>query len=436
VRIFYLILFGIILASCSRTGDTSLVPASVPNGGASSLNAPLGTEPSFARQSSGSYVYKLLYAFDKSGGAHGSYPGAGLTDMAGQLYGTTELGGGTPCISDLGCGTVFKVSRSGRESVVYRFKGSPDGSAPTASLIVMNGALYGTTTEGGAGSGCNTPSGNCGTVFKVTASGTESVLHTFTGGADGSEPWGPLVAVNGTLYGTTLGGGGATGYGYGTVFSLTASGQETVLHSFGNVPDGAYPYAGLIALHGALYGTTFQGGTNAGTVFKVSMSGDEHVIYSFLDNNVDGQSPQAGLIAVKGKLYGTTIAGGANDIGTVFEASTSGHESVLYSFAGSTGGAPIDALIAMKDALYGTTSFGGPNICVQSQNDGCGTVFKLSMSGTETVLHNFGVTPDGSDPGGSLLAVNGALYGTTEKGGPPNIKHGGTNLGSVFKVSP
>jgi uncharacterized repeat protein (TIGR03803 family) len=428
------ILCSVAFSSCSRA-DTSLVPTGPLNGGTAALNA-LGSEASFAGQPNANHGYKLLYAFDKGKGLDGSYPDAGLTEMAGELYGTTSVGGGTPCISGFGCGTVFKVSTSGKESVLYRFKGSPDGSGPVDSLIVMNGALYGTTSEGGAGSGCNTPSGNCGTVFKVTASGKETVLYTFKGGTDGSEPWGPLLAVKGTLYGTTVG-GGATGYGYGTVFSLTTSGKETVLHTFGDNPDGAYPYGGLIALDGELYGTTYEGGPGGyGSVFKISTSGNEQVIYGFLGNG-DGAEPQASLVAMNGELYGTTVGGGANAIGTVFQVSTSGQESVLYSFAGTTNAWPISALIASKGELYGTTLYGGSFICgTVSKHYGCGTVFKLSASGKESVLHNFRNTPDGSYPGGSLLAVNGTLYGTTEDGGRPNVKHSVTNLGSVFEVSP
>ena len=428
MRIFYLVLFGIILASCSSTGGgTSPVPAGLPGGSTSSLKTFLGTEPSVGIDPSSRHGYDLLYSFGNSQSGDGSYPYAGLTSMAGDLYGTTTLGGGTPCISGLGCGTVFKVSASGAESILYKFQGSPDGSGPEAGVTVMSGVLYGTTSEGGAGAGCSSPSGNCGTVFQVTASGMETVLYTFKGGTDGYSPWGTLLAVNGKLYGTTAGGGAA---GYGTVFSLTTSGKETVLHSFGNVPDAAYPYGGLIALHGALYGTTYAGGFGPGygTVFKISTSGKEHVIYSFNPNtNNDGSAPQAGVVAVSGMLYGTTVYGGTNNYGTVFQVTTSGQETVLDRFA--TASEPTDALIAVKGKLYGTTQFGGRFICRPSQSLGCGTVFKISTSGKETVLHNFNVVPDGAQPAGSLLAVNGTLYGTTEVGGS-------SNAGTIFKVSP
>jgi uncharacterized repeat protein (TIGR03803 family) len=369
-----------------------------------------------------------MYAFDKRKAADGWAPASGLLDVAGELYGTTPLGGGTPCIGGIGCGTVYKVSTSGKEDVVYKFNGTPDGSAPVATLIAMNGELYGTTSEGGAGTVCNSPSGQCGTVFKVSTSGQETVLYTFTGGADGGQPFGGLIAVKGTLYGTTVTGGASN---LGTVFSVSTSGKETVLHSFTNVPDGAYPNGGLTLLHGKLYGTTFAGGGGAGygSVFEMSLSGQLQVIYSFLGDGVDGQAPEANMIAMNGKLYGTTDDGGTNGYGTVFQVTTSGKETVLYRFGGTTGGDPRGGVIAVNGELYGTTFFGGPFICHPSQNLGCGTVYRVSTSGKESVLHNFQGNQDGESPQGNLLSVNGLLYGTTSAGGPPN-------QGTIFKVSP
>jgi uncharacterized repeat protein (TIGR03803 family) len=415
VRIFYLILFGIILASCSRTGDTALVPAGLPIGSATGMNG-----------HSGDHGYKQLYAFPGGSGSPG-LPVAALLNVGGEFYGTTESGGSASCA----CGTVFKMSKSGKESTLYSFKGSPDGAGPTSSLIAVNGELYGTTTEGGGGAGCNSPSGDCGTVFEVSTSGTEKVLYTFKGGADGGQPWGNLLALNGELFGTTQTGGGATGYGYGTVFKVNTSGSESVVHSFGNTPDGAYPYDGLIALHGALYGTTYAGGLNYGTVFKMSTSGKVHVIYSFdVNTKSDGEAPTTAVIALKGKLYGTTQYGGTAGKGTVFEVSMSGKEQVLHSFAGGVDGATPGGLIAVNGALYGPASnggmYGGP--CANDPS-GCGNIFKITTSGKKTTLYSFVGIPDGEMPEGSLLAVNKTMYGTTEVGGAPGF-------GTVFKISP
>ena len=405
MRIFSVILFGILLASCSRTGGTSFVPPGPPNGGAPAVNAVAGSEPSLARQQSRDHGYKQLYAFNyASGGAE--YPVASLIALNGTLYGTTELGGAA------GSGTVFEVSTSGKESVLHNFAGGSDGSLPVASLVALNGKLYGTTESGGSCTG----SGGCGTVFEVSTSGSESVLYSFKGGTDGEYPFAGLIAVNGELYGTTYLGGAA---GYGTVFKVNTSGSESVVHSFGSLPDGAYPMAGLIALHGALYGTTFAGGTGAGygTVFKMSMSGKDHVIYSFNPNtNNDGEAPEAGVIALKGKLYGTTPYGGANAYGTVFEVSTSGKERVLSSNVDDSQA----SLVAVNGALYGTSYGGGI--------DNLGTVFKMSTSGKESTLYDFAGNPDGSAPKAPLLDVNGTLYGTTYEGG--------LGVGTVFKISP
>jgi uncharacterized repeat protein (TIGR03803 family) len=151
------------------------------------------------------------------------------------------------------------VSPSGVEHVIYSFKGSPDAAGPYGGLVYFNGAFYGTTQNGG---------NSHGTVYKVTPSGTEHVLHKFNHSPDGASPFGNLVVLNGTLYGTTYNGGKNN---YGTVYSVSPSGTEHVLHSFTNVaPDGAYPYVGLVALNGTLYGATFGGGTSTnGIVFKI-----------------------------------------------------------------------------------------------------------------------------------------------------------------------
>jgi uncharacterized repeat protein (TIGR03803 family) len=412
VRIFYLIVFGVALASCSRTG-TSLVPTTVANGGASTASAASGG-------------YKLLYAF-KGGSADGEYPYAGLTAVNGKLYGNTVEGGAA------GAGTVFELSATGKEHVLYSFGGSPDAGYPGASLLAANGVLYG-TTEGGGGGTCGSGGVGCGAVFEVSTSGNESVLHRFNG-HNGSTPIATPVLMNGKLYGTTQSGGGTpclTALGCGTVFEVSMSGNARVIYRFTGTPDGANPYDGLVALNGRLYGTTFEGGTAGqgyGTVYQVSASGKEHVIYSFLSNGQDGENPYAGVIAVKGKLYGTTQEGGANGQGTVFELSTSGKERVLHTFTGGADGrTPYGGLTAVNGALYGTTSGGGlyTSACGAV---GCGTVFKVTMSGTETVLYSFQGGTDGSTSEAGLIALNGTLYGTTVIGGS-------ANLGTVFKISP
>ena len=184
---------------------------------------------------------------------------ANLLDVKGTLYGTTELGGSGG--QSAGYGTLYSISTTGTEQLLYGFDNS-DGYYPAASLINVNGTLYGTTVGGGG-------SGFFGTAFSITTSGSLTTLHTFGSGTDGSSPWAPLLNVRGTLYGTTAGGGF---YGKGTVFSMSLSGtNEKVLHSFGHGSDGATPLAGLIYVKGALYGTTSAGGKDGdGTVFALT----------------------------------------------------------------------------------------------------------------------------------------------------------------------
>jgi len=262
----------------------------------------------------------VLYTF--TGGADGGTPYAGLVqDAKEDLYGTTSSGG-----SFSNSGVVFKVSSKGKEAVLYTFTGGADGGNPYAGLVQgANGILYGTTLTGGDIS-CNHPYG-CGTVFKVTKTGKETVLYTFTGGADGGYPYAGLVRdAEGNLYGTTIEGGDLScnhPYGCGTVFKVTKTGKETVLYTFTGGADGGYPYAGLVRdAKGNLYGTTSTGGAlKAGVVFRVSSKGKETVLYTFT-GGVDGASPLVlGRLVqdAKGRLYGTTELGGASKFGTVFK---------------------------------------------------------------------------------------------------------------------
>jgi uncharacterized repeat protein (TIGR03803 family) len=186
-------------------------------------------------------------------------------DASGNLYGTTHFGGGHECdaFGDT-CGTVFKVDTSGKETVLHSFAGGTDGSFPLANLTFDSaGNLYGTTTAGG-GKGCG--GGGCGTVFKLDAAGKETVLYKFKGAPDGSFPSGGLTwDAEGNLYGTTPSGGNKSQLchwllpGCGTIFKLSSSGKETVLYRF-PVGPGQYPQGALIRdSTGNLYGTSAGG---------------------------------------------------------------------------------------------------------------------------------------------------------------------------------
>ena len=368
--------------------------------------------------------YKILFDFGTNlHGYDGAYPAASLLADGDTLYGTTQYGGTYGIGNGIG-GTVFSVTRSGKETVLHTFDGNPDGANPTGAMISVDGTLFGTTSAGGVYDG--------GTVFEMKKNGGGfQVLHSFGNGTDGSSPRAGLVYVHGVLYGTTYLGGTA---GAGTVFSINLNDDtEKVLHSFfTSRTDGASPEASLIFAKGNLYGTTESGGNGAGTIFRISELGAEAVLYSF-DSSVDGNAPVAALILVKGNLYGTTDSGGSSQKGTLFCVSLKGQERVLHSFgSGYDGSYPEAALITYKGQLYGTTSAGG--------TDGWGTVFRIDPDGTsETLLHSFSASyaHDGLSPQAPLTRVRRIMYGTTYEGGvesPSCSTYDACRYGTVFKL--
>jgi len=311
----------------------------------------------------------------------GAFPFAGLIRNAANIaYGTTSAGGAS------NMGTVFELAAAG-EKVLHSFSGPPgDGAFPYAGLVQdSTGNLYGTTSAGGAS--------NSGTVFKIDTTGKETILYSFTGGADGGFPYGGLVLnPAGNLYGATSAGGIATGncfpYGCGVVFTFNPAGHQTVVYRFTGSPDGAYPYATLVPdAAGNLYGTTYNGGTGActngcGVVFELDKAGAETVLYSFRGSPTDGAFPYAGLVRDSaGNLYGTTAYGGTSENGAVFELAAAGTERVLYSFTGGKDGAVPRAPLVLDSTgnLYGTTYSGGVTgaNCGGSPLNTCGVVFTL-----------------------------------------------------------
>jgi uncharacterized repeat protein (TIGR03803 family) len=272
-------------------------------------------------------TFKVVVLHHFRGGNDQISPGYGplVRDAAGTLYGTT-LGGIGGC-----CGTVFKIDKARKLTVLHTFAGGADGLRPAAGVIRdEQGNLYGTTSEAGTVNS-NCPFG-CGTLFKIDPSGKETVLHSFTGGADGEYPLGALVRDGvGNLYGPTVFGGNGNcpqeQLGCGTVFKLDTSGNETVLYSFTGGADGAFPQAGFVRdTAGNLYGTAKNGGnlnctvyksSGCGVVFKLDATGKETVLYTF--SGADGAGPAASLLRdKKGNLYGTTLSGG-NGYGVVFK---------------------------------------------------------------------------------------------------------------------
>lgn len=412
-----------LLAACGESQPLIGAPGSMPQTRA------LAARPNGAD-------YKVVYSFG-GGSSDGADPEPGLIDMGGTLYGTTSAGGSYSCdyYENSGCGTAFSITLGGTEKVLHNFANGADGATPYAPLIGLKGTLYGTTYFGGSYACYGSSYASCGTIFSITPSGAEKVLYSFGGSSGGGAyPLAGLIGVDGTLYGTTNRGGDfSSRHGYaafGTVFSVTTSGTETVLHSFGSHHDGARPgLAGLINVGGKLYGTTTSGGRNGrGTVFSITLGGGEKVLHSF-GKGTDGAHPAATLIELKGELYGTTSMGGARGVGTVFSITPAGTERVLHSFGKGTDGAhPHAPLTELKGKFYGTTLAGGSGPCSGDYN-GCGTVFSITPDGREKVLYSFEDTPDGDWPQGDLLNVEGILYGTTMFGGTHNV-------GTVFSLKP
>ncbi|MFY9844520.1 MAG: choice-of-anchor tandem repeat GloVer-containing protein [Terriglobales bacterium] len=301
-----------------------------------------------------------------------------------------------------------------------------DGNNPYSALIQgTDGNLYGTTVDGGAYHG--------GTIFKITPNGELTRLYSFCSQdscADGEYPVMALVeGPDGNFYGTTQSGG--TSGGWGTVFKITPMGTLTTLYSFGG-PDGAGPYSPLlIARNGNFYGTTNGGGnSNAGTVYAITSTGTLTTLYNFCSQAgcTDGQYPVGALIqASDGEIYGTTHAGGSyaacnvDGCGTVFKITLSGKLTTLHAFDATDGDYPYGGVVEGAGKIfYGTTGAGGAN--------DEGTVFAMTAKGALTTLHSFEGT-DGATPYGILLGTDGNFYGTTETLG----NHFG---GTVFEMTP
>jgi uncharacterized repeat protein (TIGR03803 family) len=383
------------------------------------------------------YSESVIYTFtDENGDASTPYGGLVL-DHAGDLYGMTSQGGA------FGAGAVYELTPNNSggwtESVIYSFTGGSDGSSPVSGLAIdQTGNLYGTTHFGG-NSGCS-----CGTVFelKSTSGGWQyNLLYTFTGGDDGSFPWASLTLdASGNVYGVAFEGGSRA---LGTAFSLrpTAGGRWSfeLLHTFSGGKDGSSPTTNLtFDAEGNLYGTTEQGGGSSnckmgcGTAYELTPTAGrwrETVLHSFT-GAAGGQYPNGGLIFDSaGNLYGVAGGGGLHGQGTVYELSPSSgrwESRVLHNFIGKPDGAAPQGSLIFDSAgnLYGTTDGGGA---------GFGTAFELSPSAGKwnfLLLHTFYVShSDAAEPtGGLIMDSSGNLYGAASGGN--------FSAGVVFELSP
>lgn len=382
--------------------------------------------------------FTTLFRFNDYNGA---YPeGMLVQGFDGSLYGTAALGG------DSFAGTVFKITPARKLTTLYSFCSQPncaDGVNPSSRLVlVSNGNFYGTTPYGGANNG--------GSVYEITSGGTLTTLYSFCSQpncADGDNPYAALiVAANGNFYGATARGGTNS---EGTIYEITSAGKLRTLYSFcsqPNCPDGSLPNALVQATNGKFYGTTYSGGPyNGGTVFEITSAGTLTTLYSFCAqlNCTDGEYPEDALIqAADGNFYGTTYGGGANALlcvmgcGTVFEITSAGQLTTLYNFCSqpncTEGEHPFAGLIQATDGNFYGTAVQGGSVYA-------GSVFELTPAGQYTTLYSMctqGNCRDGDLPyGGLVQGTNGDFYGTVQEGGQYRGPCGGYGCGTIFSLA-
>lgn len=372
-------------------------------------------------------TYKVVYNF----GSHTNdpiTPGAGPNFIAqgrdGNLYSMSWQGG-----SD-GRGAAFKVTPSGKLTVLANFVIS-NGDYPIGGVTLgADGNLYGTTNQGGDPN-CNLGLG-CGTVLKLTPAAKLTTLFVFPAdNSNGSYPGAaPIQGTDGNFYGTT-----SVGNGGSTLYKMTPAGTMTLLHQF-DTTDGNDVVAGLIeGTDGNFYGGSFSGGTSGdGVLFRVTPAGGFTVLHNF--GGSDGTSAWGLIQATDGNFYGVTGGGGSSNAGVVFKITPSGTYAVLHNLNGTTDGiSPYSRLIQATDGnFYGVANGGG--------SLGFGTIFKVTSRGVYSVVHNFdGKT--GQNPESALTQdTNGILYGDTYRGGSGSENCNGTcgvlyglNIGAAPFVS-
>ncbi|MBV9991273.1 MAG: hypothetical protein JOZ72_08255 [Alphaproteobacteria bacterium] len=368
----------------------------------------------FATAATAAAEYRTLHSFNLTDGDH---PQSGLVmDGDGNLYGTAPVGGAH------NLGVVFRVAPDGTFRVLHDFKGGHDGATPSPTPLVVgpDGALYGTTREGGVANG--------GTLFRMKRGGKMKILHSFGVGGDGYAPASDVhFDGQGNMIGTTNLGGASDG---GVVYRIAPDGTETVLHSFaGGAGDGLNPN-GTLAEDGAgnLFGTTYKGGANdKGTVYKLAPDAAVSVLFGFTSGYANPM--QGPTLDRHGNLFGTTTMQSNAVVSDIFMVTPKGEGSIVYRPGVEMGSTAAPMLIDRKGNLFGTTPLGGGNQtggCFTA--GGCGMFFMLAPDRTFTDLHGFGGS-DGLIPTGSVVSDgHGNYYGTTMWGG--DDAHG-----AVFEIS-
>ena len=381
--------------------------------------------------------FEVIHTFHSGKGPQGP-SGRLILGPENNLYGIAG-GGDGKCWANNPCGTVFKMTRSGKLLWVYSFHG-PDGNGPIAGVLQdADGNLFGVTENGGRTSKLcdDNVTRICGVVFKLDPTGKrETVLHRFAGGTDGWIPQSiPVEDSTGNLYGTTLW-GGLTGVDYGVLYKVTQSGTYTVLHTFQSLFDGGLDSSGVFwGSPGILYGA------NGTVLFQVNASTGKDT------SNIGTEIDSLPIEDAQGNLYGTSFKGGdlkcdgsGEGCGVIYELqNTTWNQIALYQFNFTDGSWPSGGLVRdAKGNLYGTTEDGG----IKGSNcngGGCGVVFKLDPAGNVTLLHAFTGGTDGSWPyGGLTIGPAGRIYGTAAYGGDYNCNPNDQikDCGVVFKITP
>jgi uncharacterized repeat protein (TIGR03803 family) len=373
-----------------------------------------------AAQPAQAQTYTVLHDF--TGGLDGGFPHQVIQDSAGNLYGTSTQGG-----ANYG-GNIFKLDTFGTLTVLYSFKGGVNGALPQGPLFRdPEGNLYGTAREGGD------PDCRCGIFFKLDTNNVLTILHTFTGGPNGSFPFNNLVSVKGELYGATEGGG----TGWGVIYKITKTGQYTVLHNLDKEGEGSQGDLTRDSA-GNIYSETYFGGSG-GTIFELDTAGKFSVLYNFGDGRTDGSGPVGRLLRdAAGTITGAaSFSAGNGRCGEVFRLATDGTVTALHHFFGGRGGCnPETGLVDLNGTLYGTTYQGGNASCFFS---GCGLIYRISSKGVYSVIHRF-AGPEGAGPLDEMTkGSDGSIYGITRYGGTGTLCINNGRIpgcGVIFKYTP